>query len=304
MAWFPGARKLEVQPESDTQSVIRPTQLILHSLAAPWNVDQTYNYWKNSTNLESHFAVAYDGDLGQFIGTQTRADANYQANLRPDGTGAVSCESEANVHNTDPWTQAQMNSLIRLGVWLHKEHDIPLRVCRSWTDPGYGYHRMFPQWALGGSTFCPGDARAAQFHNIVFPGIVSAANGDPLPQHRGEHNATNVAMKSGTWKTLEFESKAIATGAGIYDVMVNLTLEGLAPGATVQGRFYHLNGKDRTYGPIIERFASDGQTFADFNKCGQMGSGDTLHFQLAAWNKDGAPFTVAYRVVEGLGWAL
>ena len=35
MAWYPGAIKLELQPESDSQAAIRPTQLIMHSIAAP-----------------------------------------------------------------------------------------------------------------------------------------------------------------------------------------------------------------------------------------------------------------------------
>ncbi|MBT2439024.1 hypothetical protein J7E93_02585 [Streptomyces sp. ISL-36] len=87
MAWYPGAIRMELQPESDSQASIRPTQLILHSIAAPWDERRMYEYWRDSTNLESHFGLDYDGSLGQFIGTGTKADANYRANLRPDGSG-------------------------------------------------------------------------------------------------------------------------------------------------------------------------------------------------------------------------
>ncbi len=180
MAWYPGAERMELQPESDGQPAIVPTQFILHSIAAPWTPQRIYEYWRDSTNLESHFGLGYDGSLGQYIGTQTRADANMHANLRPDGTGAVSCESASNLQHTDPWTDAQVAALIELGVWLHREHGIPLRICRSWDDPGYGYHRLFPQWSDGG-TACPGDARVQQFHDRVFPGIVARANGAPAP---------------------------------------------------------------------------------------------------------------------------
>jgi len=176
MAWYPGARKMELQPESDSQPAIVPTQFILHSIAAPWTVQRIYEYWRDSTNLESHFGVAYDGDLGQFIGTQTRADANYSANRRADGTGAISLESASNLDHTDPWTPQQIEAIINLGVWLNKTHGIPLRVCQSWTDPGYGFHSMFPEWS-GGGTACPGDARRAQFHDTVFPEIVRRAQG-------------------------------------------------------------------------------------------------------------------------------
>lgn len=176
MAWYPGATKMELQPESDSQPAIRPTQFILHSIVAPWTPQRTYEYWRDSTNLESHFGLGYDGSLGQFIGTETRADANAAANLRADGTGAVSLESASNLQASDPWTAAQVEALIKLGVWLHEKHGIPLRICRSANDPGFGYHRLFSAWNPDGHS-CPGDARVAQFKNVVFPGIVARANG-------------------------------------------------------------------------------------------------------------------------------
>jgi hypothetical protein len=171
---------MELQPESDSQAAIVATQLILHSIAAPWTIQRIFEYWRDSTNLESHFGLGYDGSLGQYIGTGTRADANMYANRRPDGTGAISCESASNLQHTDPWTPEQVEALIRLGVWVHQQHGIPLRICRSWDDPGFGVHRMFPQWSDGG-TACPGDARTRQFTEVVFPGIVARANGAPAP---------------------------------------------------------------------------------------------------------------------------
>jgi hypothetical protein len=176
MAWYPAAEKMELQPESDSQPAIRPTQFIVHSIVAPWTPQRTYEYWRDSTNLESHFGLGYDGSLGQFIGTQTRADANAAANLRADGTGAVSLESASNLQASDPWTPAQVESLIKLGVWLHQEHGIPLRICRTADDPGFGYHRLFDAWNPSAHS-CPGDARVKQFREAVFPGIVARATG-------------------------------------------------------------------------------------------------------------------------------
>lgn len=180
MAWYPGAQKMELQPESDAQPEIRPTQFLLHSICAPWTPKRTYEYWRDSTNLESHFGLGYDGSLGQYIGTETRADANYKANLRADGTGAVSIETASDDEATDPWTPEQIEQLIRLGVWLHQEHGIPLRVCQTADDPGYGYHRLHEAWAVSG-TNCPGDARVQQFKKVIFPGIVARATGAQEP---------------------------------------------------------------------------------------------------------------------------
>lgn len=180
MAWYSGARKIELQPESDSQQAITPTQFIMHSIAAPWDEQRLYEYWRDSTNLESHFGLDFDGSIGQFIGTETRADACFKANRRPDGTGAVSVETASNTKASDPWTPAQVEQLIRLGVWLHERHGIPLRVCRTAADPGFGYHRLHADWADGG-TDCPGDARVEQFKEVVFPGIVARANGQTTP---------------------------------------------------------------------------------------------------------------------------
>ncbi|MFF8839570.1 N-acetylmuramoyl-L-alanine amidase [Streptomyces sp. NPDC015130] len=203
MAWYPGATRYELQPESDDQPAIRPTQFIVHSIIAPWTAKRTYEYWRDSTNLESHFGLGYEGDLGQFIGTETRADANYQANRRPDGTGAVSIETASNLQGSDPWTAAQVEELIKLGVWLHQRHGIPLRICRTHDDPGFGYHRLHSAWAVSG-TSCPGDARVKQFKELVFPGIVGRAAGpftppeqedDMTPEERKLLTDTAAAVK-------------------------------------------------------------------------------------------------------------
>ena len=197
MAWYPGAVKMELQPESDDQPAIKPTQFIVHSIIAPWTARRVYEYWRDSTNLESHFGVDYDGVVGQYIGTETRADANAGANRRPDGTGAVSAETASNLQGSDPWNAKQVEDLIALGVWLHRTHGIPLRICRTHDDPGFGYHRLFPEWSTSG-TSCPGDARVKQFREVVFPGIVARATGttteeDDMPLTDADVNKVAIA---------------------------------------------------------------------------------------------------------------
>jgi hypothetical protein len=211
MAWYPGATKMELQPESDQQPAIRPTQLIFHSIVAPWTPRRTYEFWRDSSALESHFGIGYDGDIAQYIGTETRADANAAANRRPDGTGAVSVETASNTKASDPWTSQQVEELIRLGVWMHERHGVTLRVCRSWADPGYGYHRLFPQWSTSG-TACPGDARVRQFNEVVFPGIVARATGKPTPPQEADvtpdqiQNAVLTALKSKAGKDAVYDA--------------------------------------------------------------------------------------------------
>ncbi|MCL6734367.1 peptidoglycan recognition protein family protein [Streptomyces neyagawaensis] len=183
MAWYAGAVRLELQPESSEQPQIRPTQLLFHTIVAPWDEHRLYAYWKNSTSLESHFGVDFDGSLGQYLSTTTRADANYQANRRPDGTGAISVESASNTKASDPWTDEQLDVLADLGVWVHRTHDVPLRACPGWAEPGFGIHRMFREWSPSG-TACPGEKRAAQFRSELLPTIIARA-GEPVPPKPG-----------------------------------------------------------------------------------------------------------------------
>lgn len=238
MAWYPGATRYELQPESDSQPAIRPTQFIVHSIIAPWTAKRVYEYWRDSTNLESHFGLGYEGDLGQFIGTETRADANYQANRRPDGTGAVSIETASNLQGSDPWTAAQVEELIKLGVWLHKTHGIPLRICRTHDDKGFGYHRLHPEWAVDG-TDCPGDARVKQFKEVVFPGIVARATGTPTtpPEEAPDMDATQAKQLAEVHKVLVPYMGWQYKGAGTVDawgLLTNLSSQVAAQTAAIK----------------------------------------------------------------------
>lgn len=247
MAWYPGATRMELQPESDAQAAIKPTQLIFHSIAAPWTVQRIYEYWRDSTNLESHFGQDYNGKLGQFIGTETRADANAGANRRPDGTGAVSVETASNLKHTDPWTPEQVEGLIRLGVWMHQQHKIPLRICRSHSDPGYGYHAMFPEWSVGG-TACPGEARIRQFREVVFPKIKARASSpiivpeaEPMPTSMlREDNPVDVALPPDrSWLEIAFQDDStIHAGPQAIDKVLVWLYAQAPSGVAVEAEFY------------------------------------------------------------------
>lgn len=180
MAWYKDAARLELQPEAREQPTIRPTQMIFHSIVAPWDEHRLYAYWKNSTSLESHFGVDFDGSIGQYLSTTTRADANYQANRRADGTGAISAETASNTSASDPWTDDQLEALTDLGVWAHRTHSIALRACPDWNGSGFGIHRMYREWSPSG-TKCPGDKRAAQFHAELLPAIIAQAKKPTAP---------------------------------------------------------------------------------------------------------------------------
>lgn len=162
-------------PENTTQPRITPTQFILHSAAAPWSPKRLRDFWNEpGVNTESHFGVGYDGEAGQFVDTHVRADANASANNR-----AISVESASDTESSDPWTPRQVDTLVGIMVWAHRTHGIPAHVCQSDTDPGFGIHRMFRKWSLDG-TECPGNARARQFTDTVFPQFLESLEGTPV----------------------------------------------------------------------------------------------------------------------------
>lgn len=148
--------------ENGTQSRIVPSQVIFHSLTSP-SAANSWRYFEAApVDTESTFLMEYDGHLIQALDTEVRADAQWDANAR-----AVSVETASNGGATDPWTPAQAAALVRLSSWLMAVHPRikPVR-CATWSAPGFGYHRLFPEWNHNGHT-CPGDLRVKQFPMIL-----------------------------------------------------------------------------------------------------------------------------------------
>ncbi|MEU2180122.1 peptidoglycan recognition protein family protein [Streptomyces thermolilacinus] len=311
MAWYRGATRMELQPESDAQPAIRPTQFIVHSIVAPWTAQRLHEYWKGST-LESHFGLGYEGDLAQYIGTETRADANAAANRRPDGTGAVSIETASNTEASDLWTDKQVEQLIRLGVWLHQHHGIPLRICRTHDDPGYGYHRLHREWAVSG-TACPGDARVQQFRDVVFPGIVARARAsstpapaappqeETMPHVLSESEPDGPTLTAGTWVELPAaRDSAILRGPCVYDVAVGYRLLQTRADKGLRLRFVHVDIETRRRSRALEIDVPtrDRETYVHVSRRGALPAGQYLKVEALA--EDGA--VVAHRVLDGLYW--
>lgn len=177
MALYPKAR-IRLLPEAGQQPTITPTQVIHH--VAVSEAQSLYGFWTSpGENLESHFYIAYDGQVEQYVDTSRSADANYTANRRPDGTGAVSIETAG--LGPGSWTDDQLRSIVELDRWLHATHAIPLRVCRTSSDPGYGWHVMFGApgpWTPAVGKICPGPNRVQQFQTIIMPRLLGQEEED------------------------------------------------------------------------------------------------------------------------------
>jgi hypothetical protein len=168
-----------ILPDNATEPTIRATQVIMHSIdgAGVTPLEQISRWKAPGSVLESHFIVGRDGKAYQTMDTGRSADANLKANRRPDGTGAISIETEDNIGHPDvlPWTDEQVNTLIRLGLWAARTHDIPRRRCPDPDSPGFGYHTLFgsPSAWTPKVKSCPGTVRIEQWEDKILPDIVA-----------------------------------------------------------------------------------------------------------------------------------
>lgn len=236
MAKYPGARWRPL-PENKTEPRIDPHQVVFHTMVG--SLEGSYGWFKRSDVLvESHFGVGWKGDVEQWMDTTRDADAQ-------TGTSrAISIETEDGGDSTKPWTPAQLEALIDLGRWLAKTHDIPLRICRSASDPGFGWHRLHDAWNRQGKS-CPGDARVHQLKTLVLPRIFHPAGIRPVPTE------TEMVLKRGD------------AGPGVALIQKCLVNEAkLSPGGATKDNPLPRYGVDGDFGAETESAVKDYQRAA------------------------------------------
>lgn len=171
MAKIPGLIQ-NLLPQNKTQPKIVPTQWIVHTAVDAPGPTNLAGYFERHAYLESHTWLRWDRHE-QLMDTEVRADANYLANRRSDGTGAISTETEDDGDPVGkPWNAYQVQELIRTGVELNRLHGIPPRLPARHDEPGMGYHSLFPNhWTNVKGKTCPGPTRIQQFKDEILPGI-------------------------------------------------------------------------------------------------------------------------------------
>lgn len=202
--FYPRAIIKNIPPGANDPAIV-PRLAILH--VAVSKADSLYNYFNGpSGGVESHFYVRFDGTVEQYRSIYLQADANLDAN-----DFAVSIETAG--MGDGEWTPAQLASIKRLLVWLHRAAGIPLRPCKAWNGDGVGYHVMFgapSHWTPSVKT-CPGPDRIKQFNNVLLPWMA----------------ARSATLDVGTWNlkagrnadTVRREVKALLDGEDL-DVLL------------------------------------------------------------------------------------
>lgn len=156
-------------PDHGHEPAISPRTHVHHSIVG--SAAGAWAYFANSTNLESTNIVLKSGELWQCMSRLEQADANYKAN-----DFAISTETEDNGHpDTDPWTPAQLDTLVWVTLEDMRDFGIPRQVCPAWDRGGVGFHSMWgapSQWTPAAGKTCPGSVRIKQWHEQVVPRVL------------------------------------------------------------------------------------------------------------------------------------
>jgi N-acetylmuramoyl-L-alanine amidase len=156
-------------------------RLILHT-AVSGNTS-LFDFFSVPGRSTSHFYVAHDGSVEQYIDTGIRSTANLEAN--PDSVTVESQDRGGPFPDWDPkgsdvpaWTPKQVEALARLAAWVHLVHGVPLETLPSsrpgtrgvgWHRQGIDPHRV-PDgelWSRRRGKVCPGDRRVAQVPAVI-----------------------------------------------------------------------------------------------------------------------------------------
>jgi hypothetical protein len=178
---MPGAawRPIPVSPSRPRRAKGRA--VVFHVAAS--EATSLFGYF-STASVDSHFYVARDGTIEQYVDTDLQAYASLAANA-----STISVETQGGVTNPDgePWTEAQVQSLARIARWAHDTEGVPLTLMPDSrpSSRGVGWHRLgIDPWRITGGEvwsssrgkLCPGAAKIGQV-----PRVVALAQGSPAP---------------------------------------------------------------------------------------------------------------------------
>jgi len=165
---------------------IVPRILITHTMVGYLRGTETMFRQNGFNGTESHFGLGgpadgkdLDGVLWQWQALDRQADAQYRGN-----TYATSIETSDGGKPSTLWSEKQLEALIRLHVWWSQATGNPGKIVDTWNGNGWGWHAQFNEWNPNGHV-CPGDARIAQLHEVVWPTAARRVGEKGGPSSRG-----------------------------------------------------------------------------------------------------------------------
>ena len=168
MAMYDRAEAHLIQHNFSTSAIRPPKGLVVHVTDGALTLTQLFKFFNqkkqilrdgSTTKSSSHFGVAKDGTIWQFVDTEHQAFAQ-----RAGAPSWISVENCGIIGH--PLTDAQIESVGNILAWLHMTYpSIPVRLAKNIGDHGLAFHSIDPSWTRDNR--CPGKKVIAQLPRIV-----------------------------------------------------------------------------------------------------------------------------------------
>ncbi|WP_240373025.1 N-acetylmuramoyl-L-alanine amidase [Brevibacterium zhoupengii] len=313
MAMMPGATNRLLANQARQGLMKSYDAAVLHTMVGSLAGTDSMFQEGGTVGTESHFGIGEHGEIYQWVDTKYTADANYL------GSGHVISIETADYggsfgrwntagDNVPYWNAAQITAIVKILIWVHETHGIPLTATKSVTEKGVGYHAQgvpgneLPnslrgtkyQWSKYAGKVCPGKKRISQIPEIVrlAQGGATSSGSSPTPKKEGILGMTKYSggkiyravqnLVKNKWRSLYVGkgSMSILTCDGSpYLAQVYLTVTGLKPDETIQVRFITASYKSGTttknngYYAKQEQHGSAGGTYISHTQIGKTGKG-------------------------------
>lgn len=163
-------------PNATRGNLMTPTQIILHTNAGPRS-SSWLNLFKWSTEsydadrgvTQPHFQVNLDGTIAQGLPMDRQGVHARFANVRAIGVETQDYGTLQGGIEDDPWSPAQIDSLVRICAHANLFYNIPIQLPNSWDSPGIAHHARFgyPKWSKYRGKTCPGRTRVSQVLEVL-----------------------------------------------------------------------------------------------------------------------------------------
>ncbi|ASZ73349.1 lysin A [Brevibacterium phage LuckyBarnes] len=342
MALMPGATKRLLANQARQGRMKSYDAAVLHTMVGSLAGTDSMFQQGGTVGTESHFGIGEHGEIYQWVDTAYTADANYLGSahvisIETADYGGSFGRWDTSGDNVPYWNSAQIAAIVKVLVWIHKTHGIPLRATKSVTERGVGYHAQgvpnngLPsrlrgtkyQWSKYPGKVCPGKKRISQI-----PGIVKLAQGGSTPTPTPAEPKGILGMSKYTYtkayraiqKLAYTKWKTLRVGKGATSILTfdgssflaetSLTVTGLKPGETLQLRYIIASYKKGTKTKIVgyydkqEFLGTTGGTYIKTSQLGRRGKGkggrsERLRLQVWTNSKTAKITSVTNRTMKG-----
>lgn len=232
MARYPGAIWRPITASKGRKALTVYNRINLHSTAS--SAASQHGYFNRTGIPDSHFHVAYDGTVEQYVDTSMRAFADLEGN---DATISIETAGVAKDGN-EKWTTAQVEAIAKLVAWIMKTHNIPVRLATDSkigaSSRGLSWHRLgidgnFPSlpsiqagrgqrgggmhYSTSRGKICPGYGRIDQIPGILtkVKAILGGGAATP-PANDDKEEGPFMALSNAEQKELLEKVRELAAG--------------------------------------------------------------------------------------------